>query len=137
MAIVGRAKIEASRLEQLVNIESKRKEALASLNIKYATADKIKTSFGYIGIISLSLLWSSIILNDLAKIFHLCYEIVKDKLKEREQKKRIEQKEKEIEQVNLEMDEEYSQSLEEKLARVHLELIKACARQTCKKKLHE
>ena len=131
MAIFGRAKLETSRLEQLANIEANRKEALAKLNIKYATADKAKTSFGYLGVLCLSLLWGSIILNDLAKVFQLCFEIGKDLLNERralKEKKRKEKREKEIEEVILEMDEEFAQDLEERLAQIHLQLVKACAR---------
>ena len=55
-SIAGRALIEQKRLEQLANIEANKKAALASLKIQYAAANKIKTSFGYIGIISLGLL---------------------------------------------------------------------------------
>jgi len=137
LAILGRAKLETSRLEQLANIEANRKEALAKLDIKYATADKAKTTFGYIGIISLSLLWSLIILNDLAKVFQLCYKIVGDELNERlvkKEKERKEERAKEIEQIILEMDEASTQDLEKRLSQIHLQLIKACARRrACEK----
>ena len=127
-AIVGRAKIEKNRLEQLAEIEAKRKEALANLNIKYALADKVKTSFGYIGIISLCLLWTMFILNDLGKLLVLCYEETKDLLKERRQLK--DKKQNEIGQVKIELEQEedgeYLQNLQEKLDQVNL-LIKACA----------
>jgi hypothetical protein len=64
LAIFGRANIAKSQQEQLTKIETKRKEALAQLNIKYESADKAKTSFGYIGIIFLSSIWFMIIGND-------------------------------------------------------------------------
>ncbi len=83
MAIVGRAKIEKSKQEKLALIEKSKNEALAKLNIKYAAANKVKTSFGYIGIISLSLLYVTIVLNDLAKFLQLCFIIANDLLKER------------------------------------------------------
>ena len=86
MEMLGRAQIETHRLEQLANIEANRKAALAKLDIKYATADKVKTTFGYIGILILSSLWTLIILNDLVKVFQLCYEIVKHLSKEKKSK---------------------------------------------------
>jgi len=66
----------------LAKIETKRKETLAQLNINYKTADQVKTSFGYIGIICLSSIWGLIILNDLMKLFHLCYKETKSLLRE-------------------------------------------------------
>ncbi len=135
-AIVGRARIEKNRLEQLAEIEAKRKEALANLNIKYALADKVKTSFGYIGIISLCLLWSAFILNDLSKLLVLCYEETKDLLKQKRQKKDIEIKEFEQVKIELEQDEEdeqYLQNLDKKLEIINLRLIEVCvARRTRK-----
>ena len=132
MAITGRALIEQSRLIQLADIEANRKAALARLNIQYAIADKAKTSFGYIGIISLCLIWSAFILNDMPSFIRLCFEIAKDLLKERREQNIIEKKEREIKQVTIQMEEElYSQELKEKLDRIHLQLIKACARRAC------
>jgi hypothetical protein len=69
------------------------------------------------------------ILNDLGKLLVLCYEETKDLLKERRQIK--DNKENEIDQVKIELEQEedgeYLQNLEEKLDKVHLQLIKACA----------
>jgi hypothetical protein len=105
-------------LDKLATIEAKRKEALASINIKYASADKVKTTFGYFCITFLSSLWAIIIINDLAKLLNECYKETKDLLKER--RVRMENKRKEIErqQVTIELDEtdeQYSQDLMEKL----------------------
>jgi len=95
----------------------------------------VKTSFGYIGIISLCLLWSVFILNDLGKLLVLCYEETKDLLKERRQLK--DKKQNENDQVKIELEQEedgkYLQNLEEKLDKVHLQLVKVCAaRRACK-----
>ena len=127
--MVGRAKIEKSRLEKMAQIEENRKAALASLNIKYASADKAKTSFGFIGITFLGVLWSAIILNDLAKLFRLCYEETRELLKERREQHHNEKNEKEFDQVtiHLEDDEKYLDDLEEKLDKVHWQLVKNCA----------
>ena len=110
----------------MAKIETKRKEALAQLNIKYETADKAKTSFGYIGIIFLSSIWFLIILNDLMKLFHLCYEETKSLIKEKQQEndKNIEEQE----QVKIQLEDEYSNDLGEKLDKIHLQLVKACAK---------
>jgi hypothetical protein len=134
--LVGRARIEKKRVEQIAEIEVRRKEALATLNKKYESADKVKHSFGYIGIISLCLLWTMFILNDLGKLLVLCYEETKDLLKERRQIK--DKKQNEIDQVKIELEQEedgeYLQNLEEKLDKVHLQLIKACAARKPRKK---
>ncbi len=132
LAIVGRANIAKSQQQQLANIETKRKEALAQLNIKYESADKAKTSFGYIGIIFLSSIWFLIIGNDLMKLFQLCYEETKSLLSEKQQEdNKIKE---EQEQVKIQLEDEYSNDLGEKLDKIHLQLVKACAkRRACEK----
>ena len=127
--MVGRAKIEKGRLEQMAKIEENRKAALAGLNIKYASADKAKTSFRFIGITFLGVLWSVIILNDLAKLFRLCYEETRELLKERREQHHNEKTEKEFDQVTIQLedDEKYLDDLEEKLGKVHWQLVKNCA----------
>ena len=96
-------------------------------------ADKVKTSFGYIGITFLCVLWGAIILNDLAKLFNLFYEETKDLLKARRTKKEIKRR-KELEQDknDLEMNDMHFQDLEEKLEIIHLQLVKACAAKNIK-----
>ncbi len=125
--MAGRTRIEKNRLEQLNKIETNRKEALAKLNTKYAAADKVKTSFGLIGITFLSVLWSLIILNDLSKLFYFFYE----ELKEETGKLRTEEEEHSRVKIQLELDEKdddhYAQDLEEKLEKFHWKLVKACA----------
>ena len=114
--------------EQLTIIETKRKEAIDQLNIKYETADKVKKSFGYIGIIFLSSIWFLIILNDLMKLFHLCYEETKSLLREKQQENNKIKEEQVKIQLEEEENEEYSNDLEEKLDKIHLQLLKACAK---------
>jgi hypothetical protein len=63
----------------------------------------VKTSFGYICIAFLSVLYGYIILNDLAKLLNECYEETKDLIREKRKKRINEQKENEIEQVKLEL----------------------------------
>ena len=75
-------------------------------------------------------------LNDLGKLLVLCYEETKDLLKERRQIK--EKKQIEIDQVKIELeqeeDDQYLQNLEEKLNKIHLQLIKACEARRPRKK---
>jgi hypothetical protein len=135
LAIVGRAGIAKRQQEQLAKIEAKRKAALAKLDKDYELADKVKTSFGIISIIYLSFIWFLIILNDLMKLFNLCYEETKSLLKEKQQEnQRIIEEQVKI-QLEEEENEEYSNNLEQKLDKIHMQLLKACAkRRACENK---
>ncbi len=124
--MVGRAKIEKGRLEQMAKIEENRKAALAGLNIKYASADKAKTSLGFICITFLGVLWGAIILNDLAKLLHLCFEETKEFLEERRERREQEKNDQVSIQLEAKENEISSQDLEEKLEKIHLQLVKAC-----------
>jgi hypothetical protein len=131
LATASRLRLEQSRLDQLDKIETNRKASLEKLNIKYAMADKVKTSFGYIGITFLSVLWGAIILNDLAKLFNLFYEETKDLLKVSRTKKEIRRREElEQDERDIEKNEMHFQELEEKLEKIHLQLVTACAART-------
>jgi hypothetical protein len=110
--------------EQLTKIETKRKEALARLNIKYELDDIVKISLGYLGIIYLCSIWFLIIGNDLMKLFHLCYEETKSLRKEKQQEnQRIKE-----EQAKIQLEEDGNDDLEEKLDIIYLQLVKACAK---------
>ena len=102
MEVEGRASIDKSRLEQIVQIELNRKEALAKLDVHFATADRVRTSFGYIGKLFLGLLWAVIILNDLVKLCYVFYGETKEFLKERRVRNQMENKAKEFEHVRIE-----------------------------------
>jgi len=76
LATVGRTLIQQKQQAALANIRASKKAALNHLNIKYASADKAKQSFGFIGITFLSVIFGSIILNDLIKLCaYICDEI--------------------------------------------------------------
>ena len=65
----------------------------------------------------------------------LCWYILKEKREEeRIQIKERTREEKEMEKVTLEMDFEYSHNLEIYLDKVHLQLVKACARRVRERK---
>ena len=68
MATIGRAKIEHKKQIELENIQTQKLTRLKQLDIKYETADKAKTSFGYIGITFLTVLFGTIFLNDFLKV---------------------------------------------------------------------
>lgn len=118
--------IEKNRLIQLANIETNRKEALAKLNLQYATADKAKTTFGYIGILFNVFIWVCIILNDLIKLVGVFYDETKNYLKEKREQK--ENHKRENVNVNIQMEIESSEQLQEKLDKFHIQLVKACAK---------
>jgi septation ring formation regulator EzrA len=96
----------------------------------------VKTSFGYIGITFLSVLWSLIILNDSAKLLNECYKETKDLLEERRGKMKDGRKENEIEQVKIELEQEEknAQDLDEKLEKIHSQLIKEIAAKKANRK---
>ena len=96
-------------------------------------ADKIKKSFGFIGIASLCSLTLVILLNDLIKLVNLLRMLLeqlideKRKEKKREIKRRLEKEREQQESIQLEMDRAYSLELEERLDKFHIALIKAVA----------
>ena len=128
MATAGRALIQQQQQAALDKIQKNKEAALKQLDIKYASADKARQSFGYIGIISLSLLFGVIILNDL---FKLC-KYIHNEINEYWYEENIENEEefendengKFNDDIVLDMDQE----LEEKLENVYFSLVKAHAK---------
>ena len=118
--------IEKNRLIRLVNIEKNRKEALAKLNLQYATADKAKTTIGYIVIMFNAFIWGCIIINDLMKLVGFFYDESKIYLKEKREQK--ENRKRENVNANIQMEIVRSEQLQEKLDKFHIKLVKACAK---------
>ncbi len=130
ITVQGRAKIEKKKQAELFVINIKKNETMAKLNVQYQTADKAKKTFGYIGIISLTLLISVILLNDLAKLCNFIYILWDEKRRESQREKSERDKEENDEEDNelqIEVDRMYSKDLEMKLEQVHLKLVKAVA----------
>ena len=124
MEAAGRVRIEQQKQNALANIEKNRKAALAALNIHYAAADKVKTSFGYIGVTFLVVLFGSIFLNDFIK---LCIYYFSG-LREWWRRRNIpEENVNEPEQVQIEIDRVYGEDLEERLERVYIRLLEVNA----------
>ncbi len=103
-------------------------------------ADKIRKSFGYIGIASLCSLSFVILLNDLIKLVNLLrilleqYIDEKRRVKKIEKKRRLEKEREKQESIKLEMNRAYSLRLEERLDKFHIELIKSVASSRSKNK---
>jgi hypothetical protein len=101
------------------------------LDIQYASADKAKTSFGYIGITFLACLFGSIFLDDFIKLCLYYFGDLRD-LWRRWWQRRKEAKENE-EQENkdetiLEMRQTYEDNLEDTMDRVYFKLVKSNAK---------
>jgi len=108
----------------LANIQKNKEAALTALNIQYANAEKAKTSFGYIGITFLTVLFGSIFLNDFIKLciyFYRCRGNVN-----RENPNQI-NCEREEHQAQIEMDRVCGDELEDKLERVYFRLLEVNA----------
>ena len=106
----------------MANIQKNKEAALSALNIQYANAEIAKTSFGYIGITFLAVLFGSIFLNDFIKLciyFYRCRRNVN-----RENPNQI-NREREEHQAQIEMDRVYGDELEDKLERVYFRLLES------------
>ena len=97
---------------------------MSKLNIQHANADKVKTSFGYIGITFLVVLFGSIFMNDLIKLCIYYFNGLREWWRgnnEREQENAENQRQ---EHVKIEMDRlVYVNDLEEKLEKVYIKLV--------------
>jgi hypothetical protein len=114
----------------LDKIQKNKETALMQLDIQYASADKAKTSFGYIGITFLAFLFGSIFANDFIKLFLFYF----DKLSRwwSKEKKTNENKQSTIgdkkKQVVFEIKQINSFDLEESLEKFYIKLLKANAK---------
>ena len=118
--------VQTAQIE-LVKIETQKQEKLSELNVKFASSDKAKSSFGYIGIISVTMMYAFFLFNDFLKLFlYICNDYMKKNrtkadlaLRQRTQaNKTSDHLEQQIENV-------YSEELETRLRRMHLRLIRA------------
>ena len=131
MMSAGKASILKSAQIQLAQIELNKQEAVKKLDIKFASADQAKTSFGYIGIICISVLFGVFFLNDFLKLCTFLIEkFLRKKRRERRSAKisdvssKLDQ-EKRHDQLNNQTSEHFSSLIEKRLERVHFFLIQA------------
>jgi hypothetical protein len=117
----------------LARIETKRQQALKELGIKYSTADKAKKCFGFIGIISLSILYGVILLNDLIKLFGAINDYLRNFFEEDDEMNELDNEDElsKQDEAKIEMEQIYLENLNEKLERFHQELIRAKAKRLC------
>ena len=129
MAAAGRARIEQQKQIALANIEKNREAALNALNIQYANADKAKTSFGYIGITFLIVLFGSIFMNDLIKLCIYYWNGMREwwRGNEHDQEQLNQNNDERVDHVKLEIDRVYGEELEERLERVYMRLLEVNA----------
>jgi cell division protein ZapA (FtsZ GTPase activity inhibitor) len=117
----------------LASIETKRQQALKELGMKYSTADKAKKSFAYIAIISLSILYGVILLNDLVKLFGAINDYLTNYFEEEDEMNELANDDElsKQDEVKIEIEQIYSEELNEKLERFHQKLIRAKAKRLC------
>ncbi len=136
MAAAGRARIEEQKQTALTNIQKNRDAALKQLDIQYASADKAKQSFGYIGITFLAALFGSIFLNDLIKLCVYYFNCFRDWWRHESAIKKKSQENKKIEsevpELRIEMEQDYLDHLDASLEQVYFKLVKVNARTTKK-----
>ena len=135
MAEIGRSKIDQSRQTQLVNIELNRQTQLELLNAKFVQADTAKSSMGFISVISLSLLFGSILVNDMIKLINYAYKNILEKLTVEHdvEESRIQNTNRKVHShIHVEIEKLYAEKLDARLDRVHLDLLKALQRQNVK-----
>ena len=119
IAVAGRARIEEQKQTALTNIQTNKNEALKQLNIQYAKLDRAKTSFGYVGITFLSVLFGSIFLNDFIKFCIFYFENFGDcRMSSSQNNQEIKDDQ---DDVIIEMDKE----LDERLEKVYFKLVRA------------
>ena len=116
----------------MAKIETRRIEALEKLNIKYEHWDKAAKSLGYIGIMSIVLLFGSIFGNDLIKLISFYFNEFKQYWKKRKEtkeevKEETQNKEEEEEENNVKIQMELSEKLEQDLEKVYFKLVKVNA----------
>ena len=111
IAAAGRARIEEQKQTALTNIQKNKEARLKELNIDYKSWDQAKTSFGYIGITFLVVLFGSIFLNDIIKLCIHYFNHLRDwwGKKSEYEKKNQENKKNETEmcEIRIEMEQEY------------------------------
>ncbi len=129
---IGRTRIEQQKQEALANIQKNKDAALKQLDIQYASADKAKTSFGYIGVTFLACLFGSVFANDFLKLFFYYFNHLRDWWRQRRNNNQnnADQREKEEEenQVQIEIDRDYGNDLEQKLEAFYLKLVETNAK---------
>jgi len=129
LTAASRARIQEQKQTALSIIQTNKQIRLKQLDIDYKSWDQAKTSFGYIGITFLTVLFGSIFANDLAKVFIHYFGHLRDWYTSRISIKIDEKKINETGDVIVEMSQAYDGDLlEERLERVYFSLVKTNAK---------
>ncbi len=116
----------------MTNIQKNRDAALKQLDIQYASADKAKKSFGFIGITFLACLFGSIFANDFIKLCLYYFRHLRDLWRRwwqrrKEAKENRDKLEENKNEIVLELEQTYADDLEESIEKVYFKLVKANA----------
>ena len=129
MVASGMASIQESAKQQITQIDAEKQASLGKLNVKFASADTAKSSFGFIGIICVAVLFGGFLLNDFLKLGYYIYTKFKiTPTTNNQTKEDIVSDDKDVEKgkdINQKIDEMYSQQLDDRLERIHLRLLQA------------
>ena len=110
----------------MINIQTNKTAKLKELDIDYVNWDKAKTSFGYIGITFLSVLFGSIFGNDFIKLCIYYYRELIQRTRNTNSNNNIDQLD-QIEEHRIQADQMYADELEERLECVYFRLMMANA----------
>ena len=122
-AHAGRVKLEQQKQTQLANIQKNKEAVMSKLTTQYATANKAKASFGYIGITFIAVLFGSIFLNDFIKLCIYYFNGWREWQREIKHQERENNENDQREEIEIEIDRAYGEELEEKLERVYNKLL--------------
>ena len=124
MVSTGMARITNSTISQLEAIKAHTQEQLTKLQLKFASVDKAKTSFSYMGVLSLLLLFSSVFLNDFIKLaVYVCKEYTNTRPNKINIKvERIRSRKSSMPQSDENL---YSEQLDARLEQMHIMLMQA------------
>jgi hypothetical protein len=111
----------------LIDIQKTKNATLKQLDIQYANWDKAKTSFGYIGITFLAVLFGSIFLNDFIKLCIYYFRHLRDWYRRWCQSQTPEERSEEEnkKKIVLEMEQSHDDdALEDALEKVYFKLVR-------------
>ena len=124
--MIGRARIEQQKKVELAKIQAKKESRLEQLDIDYETVDKIRKTFGYIGMAFLTILFGSIFGNDLIKVLVYYFNGLKEWWGEKKQQEEeeLKQTEEKSNEKRLEINQTKYDDIDEDLERFYFKLVK-------------
>ena len=125
MITIGMESIAKSTQTQIQQIETNKQENLKILNEKFAAADTAKSSFGYIAILSLSILFGLFLFNDCIKIATFTFKMCTSHLNDARINKKAIYESRSDKKQHEQFESIYSKQLETRLESVYLRLVKS------------